>query len=91
MNRVNLAAATLAAAAVIGDEVAAVRALPSALAAYRLPPDRLATVGTWKGVHWINDSVSTTPESTAARCSSGCAPGRAAWLTWWPGGVHTSA
>ena len=66
MNRVNLAAATLAAAAVIGDEVAAVRALPSALAAYRLPPDRLATVGTWKGVHWINDSVSTTPESTAA-------------------------
>ena len=66
MNRVNLAAATLAAAAVLGDEVAAVRALPSALASYRLPPDRLATVGTWDGVHWINDSVSTTPESTAA-------------------------
>jgi len=66
MNRVNLAAATLAAAAVLGDEVAAVRALPSALAAYRLPPDRLETVGAWNGVHWINDSVSTTPESTEA-------------------------
>jgi UDP-N-acetylmuramoylalanine--D-glutamate ligase len=66
MNRVNLAAATLAAAAVLGDELAPVRALPTALAAYQLPPDRLATVGTWGGVHWINDSVSTTPESTAA-------------------------
>jgi UDP-N-acetylmuramoylalanine--D-glutamate ligase len=66
MNRVNLAAATLAAAAVLGDEVRAVRALPSALAAFQLPPHRLAPVGTWGGVSWVDDSVSTTPESTAA-------------------------
>jgi UDP-N-acetylmuramoylalanine--D-glutamate ligase len=66
MNRVNLAAATLGAAAVLGDEVRAVRALPSALEGFRLPPHRLAQVGSWNGVSWVDDSVSTTPESTAA-------------------------
>jgi UDP-N-acetylmuramoylalanine--D-glutamate ligase len=66
MNRINLAAATLAAAAVLGDEVRAVRALPAALEGFRLPPHRLAPVGTWDGVSWVDDSVSTTPESTAA-------------------------
>jgi len=65
-NRLNLAAATLAAAAVLGDEVRAMRALPAALAHYELPPHRLQTVGTWQGVAWVDDSVSTTPESTAA-------------------------
>jgi UDP-N-acetylmuramoylalanine--D-glutamate ligase len=64
MNRINLAGATLAAAAVLGDEVRAVRALPAALAGYELPPHRLATVGSWDGVSWVDDSVSTTPEST---------------------------
>jgi UDP-N-acetylmuramoylalanine--D-glutamate ligase len=66
MNRVNLAAATLAAAAVMGDEVRAARALPAALAGYELPPHRLAGVGIWSGVSWVDDSVSTTPESTRA-------------------------
>ncbi|MHC5211975.1 MAG: UDP-N-acetylmuramoyl-L-alanine--D-glutamate ligase [Planctomycetota bacterium] len=66
MNRVNLAAATLAVAALLGDEVRAVRAMPAALEGFRLPPHRLAPVGTWGGVSWVDDSVSTTPESTAA-------------------------
>ena len=65
-NRLNLAAAALAAAAALGDEVRAMRALPGALAGYELPPHRLQTVGTWNGVAWVDDSVSTTPESTAA-------------------------
>ena len=64
MNRMNLAAAFLAVAAVLGDEVRAARALPSALARYERPPHRLDPVGTWRGVAWVDDSASTTPEST---------------------------
>jgi len=64
INRMNLAAAFLAAAAVLGDEVRAARALPSALARYERPAHRLELVGTWNGVTWVDDSSSTTPEST---------------------------
>jgi len=74
MNRVNLAGATLAAAAVLADEVRAVRALPAALAGYELPPHRLATVGSWDGVAWVDDSVSTTPESTRASLGAVAGP-----------------
>ncbi len=65
-NRLDLACATLVAAAVLSDEVRAVRALPTALQHYERPPHRMQTVGTWGGVSWIDDSVSTTPESTRA-------------------------
>ena len=64
MNRMNIAAATLAVSAVLGDEVRAARALPAALARYERPPHRLEPVGTWSGVSWVDDSSSTTPEST---------------------------
>jgi len=73
-NRCNLAAALLAAAAVLGDEVAATRALRGALAAYELPPHRCQPVGTWNGVQWIDDSASTTPESTRASLAAVGAP-----------------
>ncbi len=64
MNRMNIAAATLAVAAVLADEVRAARALPAALLRYERPPHRLQPVGTWRGVSWVDDSSSTTPEST---------------------------
>jgi UDP-N-acetylmuramoylalanine--D-glutamate ligase len=64
MNRMNLAAAFLAAAAVLGDEVRAARALPTALARYERPAHRLDVVGAWRGITWVDDSSSTTPEST---------------------------
>lgn len=73
-NRLNLAAALLACSAVLGDEVAAARALPGALAAYELPPHRCQPVGTWNEVHWIDDSASTTPESTRASLAAVGAP-----------------
>jgi UDP-N-acetylmuramoylalanine--D-glutamate ligase len=66
MNAQNLAAALLAGAAVMGDELRANKALARAMAAYKLPPQRLELVEDRDGVRWINDSVSTTPESTAA-------------------------
>src|SRR5262249_22374634 len=64
MNRMNLAAAFLAAAAVLGDEVRAARALPTALARYQRPAHRLDLVGAWHRVRGVDDSSSTTPEST---------------------------
>ena len=64
INRLNVAAAFLAAAAVLADEVRAARALPAALARYEQPPHRLDPVGTWNGITWVDDSSSTTPEST---------------------------
>jgi UDP-N-acetylmuramoylalanine--D-glutamate ligase len=73
-NRLNLAAALLAVSAVLGDEVAATRALPGALASYELPPHRCQPVGTWGGVEWIDDSASTTPESTRASLAAVGAP-----------------
>lgn len=73
-NRLNLAAALLAVSAVLRDEVAASRALPGALAAYELPPHRCQPVGSWNEVHWIDDSASTTPESTRASLAAVGAP-----------------
>lgn len=66
MNALNLAAALLGAAAVTGDELRVNKALPRALESFRMPPQRLELVGNFDGVRWINDSVSTTPESTGA-------------------------
>ena len=65
INRLNLAAAWLAAAAVLGDEVRAARALSGALARYEPPAHRLDLVGSWNDIAWVDDSSSTTPESTA--------------------------
>jgi len=65
-NRLDLAAAALAASALVGPLTRVVQALPAALQGFRLPPHRLETVSTHGGVRWIDDSVSTTPESTAA-------------------------
>jgi UDP-N-acetylmuramoylalanine--D-glutamate ligase len=64
VNRLNLSSAWLAAAAVLGDEVRAARALSGALARYEPPPHRLDPVGEWDGIAWVDDSSSTTPEST---------------------------
>ncbi len=66
MNRLNVAGATLAAAAILCDEVRACRSLPAGLEAYRLPDHHLELVAEVDGVRWIDDSVSTTPESTRA-------------------------
>jgi UDP-N-acetylmuramoylalanine--D-glutamate ligase len=66
MNRLDLAAATLAAGALLEDPSRAREALPKALEGISLPPHRLELVAVRGGVHWVDDSVSTTPESTAA-------------------------
>ncbi len=66
MNRIDLAAAILAAQAVLGDKERLFRALPAALDRYQAPPHRLQEVACLAGVRWVDDSVSTTPESTAA-------------------------
>ncbi|MFT7463661.1 MAG: UDP-N-acetylmuramoylalanine--D-glutamate ligase [Pseudohongiellaceae bacterium] len=65
-NRLDLAAAALAASAVVGGLPQVIEALPKALGGFQLPPHRLETVSTRGGVLWVDDSVSTTPESTAA-------------------------
>ena len=72
--RLDLAAATLAVASLLGDRDRAFAALPAAAAAWRAPPHRLATVLSAEGVVWIDDSVSTTPESTAASLAAVGAP-----------------
>jgi UDP-N-acetylmuramoylalanine--D-glutamate ligase len=66
MNRLDLAAATLAVGALLSDPQRALDALPAALERFRLPPHRLQLVALSRGVRWVDDSVSTTPESTAA-------------------------
>ncbi len=74
MNRIDLAAATLAASAALADELRVARALPAALQAWRPLPHRLTLLGAWGGVSWVDDSVSTTPESTAASVEALDAP-----------------
>lgn len=48
--------------------------LPAALEGFRALPHRLETVRESDGVTWVNDSISTTPESTLAALAS--FPGR---------------
>jgi UDP-N-acetylmuramoylalanine--D-glutamate ligase len=48
--------------------------LPESLAGFRALPHRLETVADHDGVLWVNDSISTTPESTMAALAS--FPGR---------------
>jgi UDP-N-acetylmuramoylalanine--D-glutamate ligase len=44
--------------------------LPQALAGFRSLPHRLETLGERDGILWVNDSISTTPESTLAALAS---------------------
>jgi len=66
MNRLDLAAAALAAAAVTGRDSPADLLHEAALARFRAPPHRLQEVPSGDALRWLDDSVSTTPESTAA-------------------------
>ncbi|MCB9898104.1 MAG: UDP-N-acetylmuramoyl-L-alanine--D-glutamate ligase [Planctomycetes bacterium] len=66
MNRVDLAAAILAAGELLDDRERVLAAVPAALSGFRPPAHRLQLVDERLGVRWIDDSVSTTPESTAA-------------------------
>jgi UDP-N-acetylmuramoylalanine--D-glutamate ligase len=45
-------------------------ALPAALDGFEALPHRLETVAEHAGVQWVNDSISTTPESTLAALAS---------------------
>ena len=68
-NALNLSGA-LAALEALGIEPP----LPEALAGFESLPHRLQVVGEHDGVVWVNDSISTTPESTIAALAS--FPGR---------------
>jgi len=65
-NALNLCAA-LAALEAFGVALAP---LPDALQGFRALPHRLETVAEREGVLWVNDSISTTPESTLAALES---------------------
>jgi len=65
-NALNLCAA-LAALEAFGVALAS---LPDALQGFRALPHRLETVAERGGVLWVNDSISTTPESTLAALES---------------------
>ncbi len=65
-NALNLCAA-LAALEAVGVPAPA---LPEALAGFRMLPHRLETVALDDGVAWVNDSISTTPESALAALAS---------------------
>ena len=64
-NALNLCAA-LTALGAVGIEPA----LPEALDGFKSLPHRLETIGERGGVLWVNDSISTTPESTLAALQS---------------------
>ncbi|MDE2156262.1 MAG: UDP-N-acetylmuramoyl-L-alanine--D-glutamate ligase [Xanthomonadaceae bacterium] len=61
------ACAALAALAAVGMD--AMAAAPS-LASFRPLPHRLQALGECSGFHWINDSISTTPQATLAALQS---------------------
>jgi UDP-N-acetylmuramoylalanine--D-glutamate ligase len=65
-NALNLCAA-LAALEAVGVPAPS---LPEALAGFRMLPHRLETVALDDGVAWVNDSISTTPESALAALAS---------------------
>ncbi len=64
-NALNLCAA-LTALGAVGIEPA----LPEALADFKALPHRLEAIGEHGGVLWVDDSISTTPESTLAALES---------------------
>jgi UDP-N-acetylmuramoylalanine-D-glutamate ligase len=76
-NALNACAALAALAAVGMDALAAA----PALATFRPLPHRLQPLGEHAGWHWINDSISTTPQATLAALESlhGRAGERAGW------------
>lgn len=74
MNLLDLAAATLAVEAQLRIDCHLEELAPRVAARYRPPAHRLALVAERDGVRWIDDSVSTTPESTAASLEALGAP-----------------
>jgi UDP-N-acetylmuramoylalanine--D-glutamate ligase len=64
--RLDLAAAVLAVGALLDDHPGARAAVPGALRRWSPPRHRLEPVATRGDVTWMDDSASTTPESTAA-------------------------
>ena len=71
-NLLNLAAAALAAAALVG-----VHRLPGAVAAladFAGLEHRLESVAVWRGIHVVNDSAATMPHATAAALAAFPAP-----------------
>jgi UDP-N-acetylmuramoylalanine--D-glutamate ligase len=70
-NALNLCAALTALEAA---GIPAAASLAGALAGFTPLPHRLQTVAERSGVAWVNDSISTTPESTLAALA--CYPGR---------------
>jgi UDP-N-acetylmuramoylalanine--D-glutamate ligase len=61
-NQENIAAAvTVARSFGVGDA-----ALKRGLATFQPLPHRLQAVGTYRGIHFVDDAISTTPESTIA-------------------------
>ena len=71
-NRLNLAAAALGVAALVG-----VRELPAAVAAladFGGLEHRLESVAEWRGIHIVNDSAATMPHATAAALAAFPAP-----------------
>jgi len=61
------ACAALAALAAVGMDA---QAAAPALATFRPLPHRLQPLGERAGLHWINDSISTTPQATLAALQS---------------------
>ena len=71
-NLLNLAAAALGAAALVG--VGELPAVVAALADFGGLEHRLEPVAEWRGIHIVNDSAATMPHATAAALAACAAP-----------------
>ena len=69
-NALDACAALAALDALFAFDASTARAAVRALASYRPLPHRLHLLGSHDGWHWIDDSISTTPEATLAALRS---------------------